>query len=426
MTKIIFKNKITKIFLISVISLNLLGLFTFILIPFSVSAADAQSSENYCRDLTDPEGPEGKERYIKLGVPIPGFTQERTVDGKKIYVVKDLSCYIYYFYKYFASVVGILAAVMIIYGGFRYLTSFGNPTRIAAAKEQITSAVIGLFLTLGTYIILFTINPSIVTMRNLSITSIMPIQQRGMWCDEKWGDVPVSGGSKQCGQEGVTKEKTKCTWGGGCTKDELCGLTGGDRLPYVCQNYKELCKATEAGYCKGIDDAMAAANIIHEICRPPSTIGKAVSANCYIVNASYCIEKWKRVDCNVGGALETPCWKDGKPRYPGFFTHPMSSYTVKTTCVNESEQSRVVEGDRAVCCGKWLKGDIDCRAASYNNGRGCNDDEVPVDCGQFNSTKSENYDGGGTDDGACVSNPKECYCNKVCCMELGLTAESLK
>lgn len=412
MTKIIFKNKITKIFLISVISLNLLGLFTFILIPFSVSAADAQSSENYCRDLTDPEGPEGKERYIKLGVPIPGFTQERTVDGKKIYVVKDLSCYIYYFYKYFASVVGILAAVMIIYGGFRYLTSFGNPTRIAAAKEQITSAVIGLFLTLGTYIILFTINPSIVTMRNLSITSIVPIQQRGMWCDEKWGDVPVSGGSKQCGQEGVTKEKTKCYWGGGCTKDELCGLTGGDRLPYVCQNYKELCKATEAGYCKGIDDAMAAANIIHEICRPPTTIGKAVGVNCYIASTPYCIEKWKRVGCNIGGSLTTSCWKDGEPRWEN---------TMKQTCVSESEEPRPAAADHSICCGKWLKGDIDCRAVAD----GCHDDEVRVDCGQFNSTKSENYDGGGTDDGACVSNPKECYCNKVCCMELKLTTGSL-
>jgi len=169
MLREIFKNKLAIIFLSLIISLNLLGLFAFLLAPTLASAQETQNSEEYCGDTS--------QSYIQLNIPIPGFTQTKTVGDEKIYVVRDLSCYLYYFYKYFAGVVGILAAVMIIYGGFRYLTSFGNPTRMATAKDQITSAIIGLIITLGTYVILFVINPAIVNLRLPNITSINPISQ---------------------------------------------------------------------------------------------------------------------------------------------------------------------------------------------------------------------------------------------------------
>ncbi len=42
--------------------------------------------------------------------------------------------------------VGIIATIMIIYGGFRYLTSAGDPSRISAAKDTIFKAIIGLVI----------------------------------------------------------------------------------------------------------------------------------------------------------------------------------------------------------------------------------------------------------------------------------------
>jgi cytochrome bd-type quinol oxidase subunit 2 len=43
-------------------------------------------------------------------------------------------------------VVGIVAVIMIIYGGFRYITSAGDTTRTAAARSTILYAVIGLII----------------------------------------------------------------------------------------------------------------------------------------------------------------------------------------------------------------------------------------------------------------------------------------
>lgn len=42
------------------------------------------------------------------------------------------------------AIVGIVAVIMIIIGGFRYITSGGNDTSVTAAKNTILYAVIGL------------------------------------------------------------------------------------------------------------------------------------------------------------------------------------------------------------------------------------------------------------------------------------------
>lgn len=43
-------------------------------------------------------------------------------------------------------VVGIVAVVMIIYGGFRYITSGGDGSRVASAKTTLIYAVVGLVI----------------------------------------------------------------------------------------------------------------------------------------------------------------------------------------------------------------------------------------------------------------------------------------
>ena len=43
-----------------------------------------------------------------------------------------------------SAVVGIVAVIMIIVGGFRYITSGGNDTSVTAAKNTILYAIIGL------------------------------------------------------------------------------------------------------------------------------------------------------------------------------------------------------------------------------------------------------------------------------------------
>jgi len=45
-----------------------------------------------------------------------------------------------------SAVVGVVAVIMIIFGGFRYITSGGNDTSVTGAKNTILYAIIGLIV----------------------------------------------------------------------------------------------------------------------------------------------------------------------------------------------------------------------------------------------------------------------------------------
>jgi hypothetical protein len=42
--------------------------------------------------------------------------------------------------------VGIIAVIMIVYGGFRYITSGGDATKVTSARNTILYAIIGLII----------------------------------------------------------------------------------------------------------------------------------------------------------------------------------------------------------------------------------------------------------------------------------------
>lgn len=81
------------------------------------------------------------------------------VSGKK---VKDTSVieYINQVYDWSAIFGGLLAVIMLTYAGYRYMTSYGDPEKIADAKQIIEQALIGLALLILAAIILQTINPN--------------------------------------------------------------------------------------------------------------------------------------------------------------------------------------------------------------------------------------------------------------------------
>ncbi len=79
--------------------------------------------------------------------------------------VIDIADYIARIYQYVVGIGGILATVMIIFGGIVYLTAGGNPGRIGEAKEYISNALIGLVLLFTSYLLLQTINPALVRLQ---------------------------------------------------------------------------------------------------------------------------------------------------------------------------------------------------------------------------------------------------------------------
>lgn len=72
-------------------------------------------------------------------------------------------------YKYLLLIAGIIAAVRIIAAGFNYIAAGGSSQKIEEAKSGIGHALIGLVLVLGSYLLLYTINPDLVQFKSLKI-----------------------------------------------------------------------------------------------------------------------------------------------------------------------------------------------------------------------------------------------------------------
>lgn len=72
------------------------------------------------------------------------------------------------------GIAGLLAVVMIIWGGIEYITT-ENITGKGAAKRHIQNAIIGLLLALAAYLILRTINPALVGLTNINSIPNAPL-----------------------------------------------------------------------------------------------------------------------------------------------------------------------------------------------------------------------------------------------------------
>jgi len=83
--------------------------------------------------------------------------------------------YVQGLYRLSLGLVAIVALVMIVFGAVEYtLLSGAAPNKKSDAKDRILSAIWGLLLLLGAYLILQTINPNLV---NLEITGVNPLTQ---------------------------------------------------------------------------------------------------------------------------------------------------------------------------------------------------------------------------------------------------------
>ncbi len=85
--------------------------------------------------------------------------------------------YIAALYAFIVGAVGILATVMVFYGGLKWLTAAGNRGQVQDAKETISSALIGVVLAFSAYLLLLTISPKLVRFSSLQLQPIQGIQQ---------------------------------------------------------------------------------------------------------------------------------------------------------------------------------------------------------------------------------------------------------
>lgn len=127
-----------------------------------------------------------------------------SIDGEGVTTSDLLPRYIIAIYNYALAIGGILAAIVLMGGGVIWLSSAGDSGAVGKAKTLIISSITGLIILFSSFIILKTINPDLVKMEGLKISSIKNVSY---CCDKDKGNVKTkeSGtcpeGSAKCGDD---------------------------------------------------------------------------------------------------------------------------------------------------------------------------------------------------------------------------------
>ncbi|MFH1145527.1 MAG: pilin, partial [bacterium] len=102
--------------------------------------------------------------------------------------------YIKSYYTFGLALAGLLAVIMIMYGGIRMVMSGGNASEYAKAKTYIQNSVVGLIILFSMYTILNTVSGRLVDLSFPNLDNIGRVEQgeNWYWCD----DVPRNGGYK--------------------------------------------------------------------------------------------------------------------------------------------------------------------------------------------------------------------------------------
>jgi len=87
-------------------------------------------------------------------------------------VTTSVPDYVAYLYYALIGISGLLALGVLISGGLQYILSSGRPDEIKNAKDRIFAALLGLLILFGSWILLYSINPSLVT---FSLPGLNPI-----------------------------------------------------------------------------------------------------------------------------------------------------------------------------------------------------------------------------------------------------------
>jgi len=101
---------------------------------------------------------------LNLKYPIPPGAPDINQEENQ-----NLNQIVAWFYYFIIGIAGLAAFIMLIIGGFKWLTSAGNPAAISDAKDQITKALLGLLIILSSWLILQVINPELTILKPLGL-----------------------------------------------------------------------------------------------------------------------------------------------------------------------------------------------------------------------------------------------------------------
>ena len=142
-----------------------------------------------------------------------------------------ISNYIRAIYKYAIGIVGIVATVVMMFGGVLWIVAGGNASKVGEAKAWITAALTGLLLALSSYMILYTVNPALISPNIDTLEEGTIATARGCCTPEGGGDC-------------TSKTKSECTGDFTFNENQTC-----DSNTKKCVSSIDEQKENELGCC---------------------------------------------------------------------------------------------------------------------------------------------------------------------------------
>ncbi len=89
--------------------------------------------------------------------------------------------YLRYFIRFLTIGAGVVAFGALTYGGFLWMTSEGEPLKLQKSKSRIIASFVGLLIIISSYILLGSINPTLVELERVEIEEVDDVRSPGVY-----------------------------------------------------------------------------------------------------------------------------------------------------------------------------------------------------------------------------------------------------
>ncbi len=113
----------------------------------------------------------------ELEVEYPSIDNYRPVAGGS----DELPNYLKYIIRFLTLSAGIVVFGSLVYGGFLWMTSEGEPLKVQKSKTQILSSFIGLLIIISSFVLLNSINPTLVELKKIEIIEVENVDSPGVY-----------------------------------------------------------------------------------------------------------------------------------------------------------------------------------------------------------------------------------------------------
>lgn len=149
------KTKFTE----KIIKISSVIFLTFFLLFICVKAQEGNWEKGEKTEIKNTNTIDSGKFTYTLLQPLPQ-------EGPNLQENVTLKQYLTWAFRFALALAGFLAVMMIVIGGVEYIISGANEATRSDAKKRINNAISGLILALVSYLVLYTINPSLVDFEN--------------------------------------------------------------------------------------------------------------------------------------------------------------------------------------------------------------------------------------------------------------------